>query len=161
MCIPNSRFNTTFTRWEKVYDEHMKKLKEIESNNIIIDEWDINSNHSLYRKELAKIYASHMTKNFNDVIKMRCEGCQLELENQLGHDLCIMSDMKEQVDACFNTLFKKVDNYKANEQCFELLKDRFSIATTDKQLYLNTSQLMNDNDWIDHVNKLLIKQLNM
>ena len=37
----------------------MKKLKEIESNNIIIDEWDINSNHSLYRKELANLRFSH------------------------------------------------------------------------------------------------------
>ena len=47
------------------------------------------------------------------------------------------------------------------QQQIALLKDMFSIATTDKQLYLNTSQLMNDNEWIDHVNKLLIKQLNM
>ena len=69
--------------------------------------------------------------------------------------------MKEQVDTCFNTLFEKIDNFLGNEQCFELLKDTFSIATTDKHLYLNTSQLMNDNEWIDHVNKLLIKQLNV
>ena len=121
----NSRF-----KFEDVIreNEHTKKVKAIDSYNIIIGKWDINWNHSLYRKELAKIYTSHMTKNFN-VVKMHCEGCQLELENQLGHDLRIISDMKEQVDTCLNTLFEKVDNYQANEQCFELLKDMFSIGT--------------------------------
>ena len=63
-----------------------------------------------------------------------------------------MSDMKEQVDTCFNTLFEKVDNFQANEQFFELVKDTFTIATTYKHLYLNTSQPMNDNELRDHVN---------
>ena len=60
----------------------------------------------------------------------------------------------QQVRVCFVVLLKRVDNVNANEQCFEHLKDMFIAATTD-----NTTQIVNDNEWIDLVNKLLIKQL--
>ena len=86
-------------------------------------------------------------------------GCQLQEENQLGHQLCLMDDIEQQIRICFAVLLKRVDNFNANEQCFERLKDSFIAATTDKHVFLDTTQLVNDNEWIDHVNKLLIKEL--
>ena len=34
------------------------------SINVIINEWDIHSNQSIYRKELAKIYVKHVREDF-------------------------------------------------------------------------------------------------
>ena len=70
-----------------------------------------------------------------------------------------MDDIDQQVRICFAVLLKRVDNFNANEQCFERLTDSFIAATTDKHVFLDTTQLVNDNEWIDHVNKLLIKEL--
>ena len=113
----------------------------------------------MYRKELAKIYVEHMSKDFVTVLHEKCVGCQLQEENQLGHRLCLMDGIDQQIRICFAVLLKRVDNFNANEQCFERLKDSFIAATTDKHVFLDTTQLVNDNEWIDHVNKLLIKEL--
>ena len=144
---------------QKTYDEHKKKQDKQTATDIVIDEWDINSNQSIYRKELAKIYVEHMSKDFVTVLHEQCTGCQLQEENQLGHQLCLMDDIDQQIRICFAVLLKRVDNFNANEQCFERLKDSFIAATTDKHVFLDTTQLVNDNEWIDHVNKLLIKEL--
>ena len=165
-----TRDNVIFTRishvpalieqLQKTYDEHKKKQDKQTATDIVIDEWDINSNQSIYRKELAKIYVEHMSKDFVTVLHEQCVGCQLQEGNQLGHQLCLMDDIDQQVRICFAVLLKRVDNFIANEQCFERLKDSFIAATTDKHVFLDTTQLVNDDEWIDHVNKLLIKQLN-
>ena len=144
---------------QKTYDEHKKKQDKQTATDIVIDEWDINSNQSMYRKELAKIYVEHMSKDFVTVLHEKCVGCQLQEGNQLGHQLCLMDDIDQQIRICFAVLLKRVDNFNANEQCFERLKDSFIAATTDKHVFLDTTQLVNDNEWIDHVNKLLIKEL--
>ena len=65
-----SSIPTLIEQLRNCYDEYRKKkVLEKQIEHIIIDEYDINSYQSTYRKELAKIYAESMTKNFTTVLQ--------------------------------------------------------------------------------------------
>ena len=74
--------------YKKTCDECKKKqILDQKTTNIIIDEWDINSNQSMYRKELAKIYVKRM--GFVVVLNDQYVECQLQEGNQLAQELCL------------------------------------------------------------------------
>ena len=74
-----SNIPTLIEQLQNCYDEYRKKkVLEKQTEHIIIDEYDINSYQSTYRKELAKIYVESMTKNFTTVLQERCLGCQFQ-----------------------------------------------------------------------------------
>ena len=106
-------------------------------SNIIIEEWDINSNQSIYREDLANIYVEHMSKDFVVVLPTsfpgrlnfftsfpiskrqealgarlvvlneQCVGCQLQEGNQLAHELCLSGNVNQQIRKCFAILLEE------------------------------------------------------
>ena len=73
-----------------------------------------------------------MSKDFVTVLHEKCVGCQLQEGNQLGHQLCLIDDIDQQIRICFAVLLKRVDNFNANEQCFETLEG-FVYHSNDRQ----------------------------
>ena len=73
-----------------------------------------------------------------------------------ANEICLSDNVNEQIIKRF--FFIIGNHFNANEQCFKCLKDEFKLATTTEHMFLNTMQLVDDNEWTDLVNKLLIKQ---
>ena len=106
----------------------LKKKIVKETSKIIIDEWDIQAAQSQHRRTSSELIAKEMKKIFADVVYANCGGCIDQLENQLGHELCL-TPIEEKVDACFSILMKKVN--------------------TGAFTKLSKEQLLNDNEWIE------------
>ena len=95
-----------------------------------------------------------MVESYNDAIQEYYDECINE------HKIYLMRSMKSPVDRCCDILLREVDNVNANEQCFKHLTDIINLPKTHEFLDItDITELVNDNEWIDLVNKLLIKQL--
>ena len=111
-----------------------------ETSNIIIDEWDIQAAQSSHRRIISELIAKEMKEVFSDVVYANCSGCIDQLENQLGHELCL-APMEEKVHTCF-----------------PILMDRINISNFTN---LNKEQLLNDNEWILLTKRSLVNLLLM
>ena len=79
-----SNIPTLVEQLQNCYDEYRKKkVLEKQTEHIIIDEYDINSYQSTYRKELAKIYVESMTKSFT-ILFYRSDVLAVSLKNLIN-----------------------------------------------------------------------------
>ena len=129
--------------------EYDGEKRQYAHNKIVIDEIDLNSSHSTYRREMANVYQQLMRPLFKDTLYENCIACQIEDPSQLHHELCLMMDPKDQVNHIFWQLFAKVDEYQANEKCFDrIIKDAVLTPINDRDVYLSKEKLYNDSEWI-------------
>ena len=130
----------------------MKEEEKPENDTIVIDEWDINSMQSSYRRTLSEIVAAQMKDLFSKMLK--CEGCEIDAPGQLVHD-CLKS-VEELVLENFGILLDAVDITKANEMCFTSTAKTSALPMNDVSCFLDKESLTNDKDWIEITEKNLI-----
>ena len=118
---------------------------------IVIDEWDINSEQSKYRKTLSELVANEMSNIFWDVLKSECYGCQVEHPSQRQHQ-CLMRDIEENVEQLFHIMMRQLDWKELNKRCCELTHHK-------KENILTAEILLNDDEWYSYTQETLIKAL--
>ena len=100
-----------------VIDE--EKTLSTKPDCIVIDEVDINSPQSFYRRQLAQIYFVRMKKHLNDLMKEQCEGCSLGCSSQRDHE-CVTCDSNDYLISFFNQILERVDAVDANKECLHI-----------------------------------------
>ena len=68
-----------------------------------------------------------------EVIREKCTGCQMNEPNPLGHELCLLATVEEQVHACFEEAYCRVN-------CDEL--NNWYKKVLEMDVNLNTETLM-------------------
>ena len=81
--------------------------------NIVIDEWDLNSEQSKHRRELSLLVAKQMKEKLFEAVQKECDGCVHEQPNQLAHDLCL-APLDDEIDRCFLQMLNDIDITKIN-----------------------------------------------
>ena len=103
--------------------------------NIVIDEWDLNSEQSKHRKELSSLVAMEMKQMLFEAVQKECDGCVHEQPNQLAHDLCL-APLEDRIERCFLQMLNDIDitkiNAKFNKE--QLLQDQEWLSLTKSNL---------------------------
>ena len=134
----------------------MASLQSETTKNIsFIDEWDINSVQSTYRRELAYYFAKKMYEIFYDVISSKCDGCIDDQPNQQAHDICLQP-VDLQILVCFDALLHNVDEVAANEYVFK--NNTSMLPINSKKMYLSKEYLKLDIEWLLQVKRLLLEK---
>ena len=47
-------------------------------------------------------------KKLLEVLREKCTGCQTDEPNQLGHELCLLTNAEEHVNLCFEEVYARV-----------------------------------------------------
>ena len=95
--------------------------------NIVIDEWDLNSEQSKHRRELSLLVAMKMKEKLFEAVQKECDGCVHEQPNQ-AHDLCL-APLDDKIDRCFLQMLYDIDITKINPK-------------------FNKEQLVQDHEWL-------------
>ena len=77
----------------------------------------------------------------------RCRGYVNEEPGQQSHDYYLLVDPATKVTGCFDSVFSKVDIYRANELCFEKVQDLIPIPVRDIDLYMSQGKLLENLNW--------------
>ena len=137
---------------QQLFNLHQNTHEE-SNQDTFIDEWDLNSPQSVYRKELARVYAKIMSENILELSRKFCEGCNFDYPSQRDHD-CLMMDVEAKIETFYWLLFENVDGDHANEFCYGQLKN------TDENLANQPTKLCKDllrtdEDWTNKVKEIL------
>ena len=54
-------------------------------------------------------YHELLMNEFRRVLNEKCTGCQMNDHNQLGHELCLLAFVQEQVNMCFEEAYNRVN----------------------------------------------------
>ena len=128
--------------------EHELGTKE---NPIVVDEWDINSVQSFYRKELTNIYFEKMKGKLRELIQGTCEGCCFAYPSQRDHE-CFTLEPLLVLEVYFNKLIDMVDEDEANKECLKIANNnQFKYAGN---VHVSNEELKNDDDWKQAVKSL-------
>jgi len=92
------------------------KVNEEDDEFLIIDEWDINSPNSRYKRFIMEAFFELMRPHIYVIRAKHCEGCIESYPSQLHH-CCLTGKPDEVTDLIFPDLFEIVNEKEANEQC--------------------------------------------
>ena len=137
MVIHSDNLDSYIKRLQKIKD----KLTDNNTNEIVIDEWDIKAEQSKFRKELSDFAVEKMRFLFWPVVKNECYACKIKEPSQRRHQCC--TDIKTNVDDLLDTLVERI---KWNE-----------IEKVDQIIDVN--KLLDDSDWREQTKESLIKAL--
>ena len=51
---------------------------------------------------------NHLCEKLLEVLREKCTGCQTDEPNQLGHELCLLTNGEEHVNLCFEEVYARV-----------------------------------------------------
>ena len=77
-------------------------------------------------QSVGAFYLSHhelLMDEFRHVLNEKCAGCQTNDHNQLGHELCFLASVQEQVNICFEEAYYRVIWDQLFELCQEKLRN--------------------------------------
>ena len=136
MVIHSDNLDSYIKRLQKIQD----KLTDNNTNEIVIDEWDIKAEQSKFRKELSDFAVEKMRFLFWPVVKNECYACEIKEPSQRRHQCC--ADIKTNIDDLLDTLVERI---KWNE-----------IERADR--IIDVKELL-DSDWREETKESLIKAL--
>ena len=111
--------------------DYKKSTVKINQNKLIVDEWDIESEQSTFRRELADTVSKKIAEIFFDAVTENCAGCQENQLNQLAHEFCLLS-RDEKFNILFPQLLEKIElNQDICKQ--QLLSDQQFIELTKRK----------------------------
>ena len=122
--------------------------------DIIIDEWDLNSEQAKFRKTLSQLFTEKIKGIFWDIVRDNCNGCRIDHPSQRQH-ICIMLDVDDLIRELFVTLLDYVDWEELNRNCCKLIDEKF---TSNK--IISKQVLLDDYEWWNYTEAALIKSLN-
>ena len=73
---------------------------------------------------------------FQRVLHEKCEECQEDVPNQLGHKLCTMADIGEQMLVCFNETYSRVDWNTVLEAWHKKINEELTVVLNPQVLML-------------------------
>ena len=85
-----------------------KKKKKVNVKRECTDEVETCETMSKVEKFLWLTHYNLLCAEFQRVLYEKCEECQ-DVPNQLGHKLCTMADIGEQMLVCFDETYSRVD----------------------------------------------------
>ena len=56
-------------------------------------------------KKLWLEHYNHLCEKLLEVLREKCTGCQTDEPNQLGHELCLLTNAEEHVNLCFEEVY--------------------------------------------------------
>ena len=59
-------------------------------------------------KKLWLEHYDQLCEKLLEVVREKCPGCQTDEANQLGHQLCLLASVEEQVNLCFEEVYGRV-----------------------------------------------------
>ena len=69
-------------------------------------------------KKLWLEHYNQLCEKLMEVVREKCTGCQSNEANQLGHELCLLATVEEQVSACFEYAYIRVNWDKVMERWY-------------------------------------------
>ena len=132
--------------------ELLTKIHENQMKNIIIDEWDINSEQSKFRRTLSELAVRELKDIFWDVVKEECNGCIIDHPSQRQHPC--LNGIEENIENLFITLINRIERKELMKECCEITEKTFREETM-----MTKDTLLDDYEWQDLTKQLLIKAL--
>jgi len=129
-----------------------EKNSEQAKQDLFVDEWDLNSPQSVYRMQLARIYAKTMSENIDELSRKFCEGCNLDYPGQKDHD-CLMMPDETKIENFYCLLFENIDESRANKLCYDQLRD--NDEDLENKPCLDKEFLRTDEAWANKVKEIL------
>lgn len=86
---------------------------------MIVDEWQQEIRLNYIEDMLTLAYARCMAEEIPDLVKKKCYGCNLidiqtgelyDHPSQQHHNVCLMMDLEQKVELCFNDALDKIDD---------------------------------------------------
>ena len=74
-----------------------------------MDEVDSVESMKEVEKKLLLIHYKQLSEEFMKILREKCVGCQNDEGNQLGHELCLIASIEEQVFSCFEETYSRVE----------------------------------------------------
>ena len=59
-------------------------------------------------KKLWLEFYNYLCEKLLEVLREKCTGCQTDEPNQLGHELCLLTNAEEHVNLCFEEVYARV-----------------------------------------------------
>ena len=75
------------------------------SNGSVVDEVETCETMSKVEKFLGLTHYDLLYAEFQRVLNEKCKECQEDVSNRLGHQLCTMADISEQILVCFDETY--------------------------------------------------------
>lgn len=125
-----------------------EKLNESQ-NEIIIDEWHLNSEQSKYRKTLCDLVVERMQPIFWTVVREKCYACEIDDPSQLHHD-CLLTIDEINFLYIFPALMEEIDWKETNTACCSTLG-----KNVEKTRFYEMEELLTDVEWRSNTEELL------
>ena len=117
----------------------------------IIDEWDIRSEQSCYRRKLSELAVTEMERNFWDFAETICLACIIE--HPANNHICMLEGEPEiVVDDIIFMLMNECDWKQLNVKC--CIQLNFDVKQTK---VLEKEDLFHDEEWMNYTKDLLVK----
>lgn len=112
-------------------------------NEIIIDEWHINSDQSKWRKQLSLFAAKEICILYWPLAKETCYACEINEPSQRRHQCC--QEPQQNLPHLFEQLVRQIDWSKFSEEL-----ENFNVET-----------LLDDDEWYENTKDLSCKNLSL
>ena len=126
--------------------------KKINVKRECIDEVETFETMTKVEKLLWLTHYDLLCAEFQRVLFEKCEECQEGVSNQLGHRLCTMSDIAEQMLVCFDETYSRVDWNTVLEAWHAKINEEMSVV-------LNPQILMLFQESINHQDEQYVTRL--
>lgn len=131
--------------------ETKAKLAE-KTETIVIDEWDLNSSQSIYRKTLANLTAERIKEMYWSLMRETCVACEYDVPAQETH-LCNLP-VDENIKSLFAVIMNRINFKELNAACCKNLK----IPVNENQ-FPSYAQLLEDQEWKNYIAETVKKRM--
>ena len=71
------------------------------------------------QKKLWFEHYIHLCEKLLEVVREKCTGCQTDEPDQLGHELCLLTNTEEQMKLCFEEVYARVSWEDVMDCCYK------------------------------------------
>ena len=142
----------TQTDEKKKENKGNEEKKKINVKRECIDEVETFETMTKVEKLLWLTHCDLLCAEFQRVLFEKCEECQEGVSNQLGHRLCTMADIAEQMLVCFDETYSRVDWNTVLEAWHTKINEEMSVV-------LNPQVLMLFQESINHQDEQYVTRL--
>ena len=116
--------------------ENGEKKKKVSVKRECIDEVETCEAMPKVEKLLWLTHYNLLCAEFQRVLHEKCEECQEDVPNQLGHKLCTMADIGGQMLVCFDETYSRVDWNTVLEAWHKKINEELTVVLNPKVLML-------------------------
>ena len=149
-----SKATQTMDKKKKENKGNGEKKKKISVKRECIDEVETCKTMSKAEKFPWLAHYNLLCAEFQRVLYEKCEECQEDVPNQLGHKLCTMADIGEQMLVCFDETYSRVDWNTVVEAWHKKINEELSVVLNPQvpMLFQKASIIKTNNIYQDSEN---------